>query len=204
MLTMFHSPQSRSTAITALLDEMGIADQIEIKVVSIPRMDGSGMRDTANPHPEGKVPALLHDGQLITERGGIILHLCGLFPESGMSPKPGTPEWGVFATWLTWYQGVLEPVMIHTVAGLSHPALANTFRGVSEATARLSNALAKGPWLMGDHYSAADLLVHSPFAFFKDALPEDPKIRDWVARCIARPKRLAAIERDLLLAPKAT
>ena len=203
MLTLFHSPESRSTAITALLDEMGIADKVATRIVTIPRADGTGARDPANPHPEGKVPALLHDGQIITERGAIIVHLTTLFPDSGMAPRVGTADWGVFASWLSWYQGVLEPVLILEAAGLSHPYLTGSLRGHSEAAARIRAALDKGPWLMGDSYSAADLLVHSPYAWFKDATPDDPLIRDWVARCIARPAVQAATDRDAALMAKA-
>ncbi len=195
MLTFFHSPRSRSSAIATLIDEMNIQDWVETRIVEIPRMDGSGRRDPANPHPEGKVPALVHDGHVITERGAI-LHLCGLFPDSGLSPKPGTPEWGAFASWLTWYQGVLEPVLIHAYAGLSHPALTATFRGPDEANARIRAALEKGPWLMGDTYTAADLLVHSPYAWFDNITPDDALFQDWVERCKARPARQRVLQAD--------
>jgi glutathione S-transferase len=187
MLTLFHSPQSRSSAILALIGEMGIADRIEVREVTIPRMDGSGGRDPANPHPEGKVPALVHDGAVITERAAIILHLTTLFPESGMAPAVGTPDWGVFAMWLAWYQGVLEPTFIMEAGGISHPWLAAAMRDHRTAVARLRAALDQGPWIMGARYSAADLLLHSPYVWFPDAAPEDPVIRDWIARCMARP-----------------
>ena len=135
MLTLFHSPHSRSSAIVALVEEMGIADRLELRLVTIPRADGTGRRDPANPHPEGKVPALVHDGRVITERGAIILHLCALFPETGMAPLPGTPDWGTFASWMAWYQGVLEPVLILQAAGVSHPYMTATIRGTAEAAA---------------------------------------------------------------------
>jgi glutathione S-transferase len=196
MLTLYHSPQSRSSAILTLIDEMHLEDWIDIRIVTIPRIDGSGGRDPANPHPEGKVPCLVHDGEVITERAAIILHLTMLFPDGGLAPLPGTAAWGRFATWMAWYQGVLEPVLILDAAGVSHPWLAAAIRGVPEATARLHAALERGPWLMGDTYSAADLLLHSPYAWFKDATPDDPLIRDWVARCMARPARARAMARD--------
>lgn len=196
MLTLFHSPNSRSTAIVTLIEEMGIADRVKIQLVTIPRADGTGARDPANPHPEGKVPALLHDGRLITERGAIIAHLCGLFPDSGLSPAPFTPDWGAFLGWLTWYQGVLEPVLIHGFAQVSHPVLYATFRDHPAAVARLRAALAQGPWLLGQNYSAADLLVHAPYAWFPETTPDDPLIRDWVARCMARPARQSVLSRE--------
>ena len=121
MLTLIHSPHSRSTAILTLIEEMGIQDRIDIREVTIPRLDGSGRRDPANPHPEGKVPALVHEGRVITERGAIMLHLTSLFPDSGLAPKVGTPDWGVLAMWMAWYQGVLEPTFIMEAAGFSHP-----------------------------------------------------------------------------------
>ena len=196
MLTLFHSPQSRSSAIVALIEEMSIQDWVEIREVTIPRMDGSGGRDPANPHPEGKVPALVHDGQVITERAAIILHLTSLFPDTGMAPKVGTPEWGVFAAWMAWYQGVLEPTFILEGAGLSHPWMTAAIRDHKTAVARLRAALDKGPWIMGDAYSAADLLCHAPYAWFAEAIPDDALIRDWIERCKARPASVKMREAD--------
>lgn len=196
MITLYHSPESRSSAILSLVEEMGIADRITLREVSIPRMDGSGGRDPANPHPEGKVPALDQDGTVITDRGAVILVLTTLFPDTGLSPAIGTPEWGAFVTWLTWYQGVVEPVVIFQGAGIEHPWLTATFRGPEEVAARLRAALAKGPWLLGEMFSAADILLHSPYAWFPEATPDDPLIKDWVERCKARPARQRVLARE--------
>lgn len=190
MLTFYHAPQSRSSAIAVLIEEMDIAHRIDMRLVSIGRMDGSGTRDPSNPHPEGKAPVLVDDGHVITERGAIMLYLTTLFPECGLAPAAGTPEWGSYVTWLTWYQGVMEPILIQNVAGLKHPALDLTFRGMPEVTARIAKALELGPWLLGETFSAADILVHSPFAFFEGSTPDVPVIQDWVERCKARPARL--------------
>ncbi len=203
MLTFYHAPQSRSSAVLTLIDEMEIGDWVETRIVTIPRMDGTGGRDATNPHPEGKVPCLVHDREVITERAAIMLHLTTLFPDSGLAPRPGTAAWGRFATWMAWYQGVLEPVLILDAAGQSQPWLTASICGVAEATARLHAALEKGPWLMGDSYSAADLLVHTPYAWFKDATPDDPLIQDWVARCITRPARARAMAQDAMLMARA-
>jgi glutathione S-transferase len=196
MLTLFHAPQSRSSRIVTLTDEMGITDRVKTRIVTIPRRDGSGGSDAANPHPEGKVPALLHDGTLITESPAVIQYMTGLFPDAGLAPKPGDPEYGEYLSWLHWYGSVMEPVMIFAAGGIDHPYLHVTFRGVPEVTARIERALAKGPWLLGDRFSAADLLVHSPYAWFGNMTPDVPVIRDWVARCQARPAVARTRERD--------
>lgn len=202
MLTLIHAPNSRSTRILALIDEMGIWDKIEIRRVDILYRDGSGHLDPANPHPEGKVPALIHDGTLITESGAIMLYLTALFPEAGLAPKPGTAQRGDYLTWLFWYQGIMEPVMMAEVMGIHHPGLYRNFRGMAEITARLHKALERGPWLCGA-YSAADLICASAFTFMPHLMPDDALIRDWVARYQARPALEKAKSYDAALIAQA-
>lgn len=196
MITLIHSPFSRSTRILSLIEEMGIADQIETKIVDIVRFDGTGRRDPANPHPDQKVPALIHNGELITESVAIMVYLTTLFPDTGLAPAPGTAEWGRFLAWMAWYAAMMEPALILSAAGLQHPYLTSTFRGPDQVTARLQDALSKGPWIMGEQFTAADILLHSPYAWFKDATPDNALIRDWVARCQARPALLRARSAD--------
>lgn len=186
MLTLFHAPQSRSTRILTLIEEMGIADRVKIEQVNIARADGTGAPDRANPHPDAKVPALLHDGTLITETGAVMLTLTDLFP-GPLAPAADDPKRGEFLTWLFWYGSVMEPVLILQGAGITHPWLTKTYRGMPEIVTRLHTALSKGPWLLGDRFTAADILIQSPFQWFKDAIPDDPLIRDWLARGAARP-----------------
>src|SRR5437773_9857024 len=109
MLKLFHAPQSRSSRIVWLLEELG-ADY-EIAYMNIPRMDGSGGSDPSNPHPYKKVPALIHDGALITESIAIILYLTDLHPEAKLGPRIGDPKRGPYLPWLAYYAGVVEPVV---------------------------------------------------------------------------------------------
>src|SRR5262245_48986629 len=128
MLTLYHAPRSRSTRIVWLLEELG-ADYA-LKIVDIPRQDGSGAADAANPHPDKKVPALDHDGALITESIAVILYLTDLFPQAKLAPAVGDPQRGEYLTWLAYYAGVIEPVVHFQFLGLGDdPQLRRTFRG---------------------------------------------------------------------------
>lgn len=80
MLTLFHGPKSRSGSTVWLLEELGVP--YETKVVDIRRADGSGARDSANPHPHSKVPCLQHDGLRVFETAAITLYLTDLFPDA--------------------------------------------------------------------------------------------------------------------------
>ncbi|WP_265502070.1 glutathione S-transferase family protein [Paracoccus beibuensis] len=194
MPTLYHSPNSRSSSIVALIDELG-AD-VDIVEVTIPRQDGSGGPDPRNPHPEKKVPYLVDGDDLIRERGAIAVYLSDMFPAAGMGPLPGTPGRGEYLSWLFYYQGVMEPVILLHWAQIEHPALQASLRDFAAVTARLSEALQSRAFLLGERYSAADLLCASPFIWFPDLTPDDQAIKDWVQRCRERPATVRIAESD--------
>ena len=205
MLKLIHAPRSRSSRILWLMHEMGITDKVDISPVGIRRFDGSGQRDPANPHPEGKVPMLFHDDAVVMESGAVMLYPNDLFPDSGLAPKPGTARRGAYMTWLFWYGSVMEPVLTLAAAGITHPYLTAGIRGVPEVNARLHSALEQGPWLLGDQFSAVDLLCASPYNWFREATPDDPLIESWVVRVMARPSiaQTSAYDTALLAAETA-
>ena len=196
MLTLYHSPHSRSSRVLWLLEELGGKAEIDVRTVTIPRVDGSGGRDSANPHPEGKVPLLVHDGVEIWETAAILTYLTDLYPEAGLGVPVGHPDRGRFLSWMSWYGSVMEPVLILAAAGIEHPYFTASLRGVPEVNARLSNALKDRPFLMGDTFTVADLICQSPYAWFREALPEFPDIQAWFERCQARPANQRAVARD--------
>ena len=195
MLTFYHAPNSRSTSIRQLILELGVADKVKAVEVTIPRQDGSGARDPKNPHPEGKVPYLTDGEDHVRERAAIILYLTDRFPEAGLGRPVGDAQRGRYLSWLIWYQGVLEPVTILNWAKLDHPAVKASLRDYDTALQRLDEVLGRQPYLLGDDFSAADLLCAGPFAWFGDQMPATPAIRDWVARCMDRPAVRETAER---------
>lgn len=195
MLKLYHAPKSRSGRVHWLLHELDAP--FEMCRMDIPRQDGSGARDARNPHPEGKVPALEHDGDLVTESAAIMLYLTDLFPDRRLGIANGEAGRAQYLTWLFWYGAVMEPVYIAEVLGVAdHPVAQASFRGRAEVADRLIAALETGPWLMGERFTAADILVCSPYTYFPDATPDHPAVRDWLDRCTARPAYHAAIEAD--------
>lgn len=196
MLTLHHAPFSRSTRVVQLIHALGAEDRVDIRLTQVLRRDGTGARDETNPHPEGKVPLLVHDGVAIRESDAIMIHLTTLFPEAGMAPVPGTPEHGAFLAWMAWYGNVMEPVIVTRMAGLSHPFLQTTYRDWDAVVAVLTSALSGRDWLLGERFSAADIMICSTFNWMADLVPEVPAIRDWVARCQAQPSHASAAAFD--------
>jgi len=195
MLTLYHAPQSRSSRILWLLEEASA--RYQVKITSIPRMDGSGGPDPENPHPDKKVPALVDDGVLITESAAICLYVADKFPSAKLAPAIGDRLRGPYLSWLAYYAGVVEPVVTIEFAQLAHqPVLERTFRGRPEMNARVLAALAAGPYLLGDQFSAADLLLGSLGHFARTMLPPGQLVDDYLARISDRPALARAQRRD--------
>lgn len=81
MLTLYHSPFSRSSRIVTLIEELDALDRVTIRDVTIRRvMPVTGSRDPANPHRESKVPLRVDEATMIRETTAIILSLTETFP----------------------------------------------------------------------------------------------------------------------------
>lgn len=183
MLILYHSPHSRSQRFVWLLEE--IAEPYDIATVNIRRRDGGGEADPANPHPDKRVPALVHDDELVTESAAIALYLSDSFPAK-VGPAVGEPGRGAFVTWLAYYAGVMEPVIGAKLRdpALTDPTMAAEYAGLER---RLHEALDPGPYLLGAHFSAADVLVASAFHFAREIMPKGAVFDAYLARIAARP-----------------
>lgn len=192
MLTLFHAPRSRSTRFLWLLEELG-ADY-EIKTVDIYRSFGNtGARDPANPHPHGQVPALMDDGVLITESAAIALYLTDKYPAAGIGPTVGDPLRGPYLSWLAYYAGVLEPSVVNLWKQRQDDEDKKTYQILDD---RLRTTLEKTPWLLGDAFSAADIMFVSLLQFARQMLPPHAIYDDWLARANARPALARALAKD--------
>lgn len=193
MLTLYHAPQSRSSRIIWLLEELGAGYEIrEVGIVRGP--DQTGSPDPANPHPAKQVPALRDGDVLITESVAIALYLIERFPDAGLAPPAGHPDRGPFLSWLVWYAAEMEPALFYVHAGeLDMPykskALANVQR-------RILDALAAGPYLTGERFSAVDIFVASALQFMRQMLPDDPRVDAYVERVTTRPALARAEAKD--------
>jgi glutathione S-transferase len=194
MLTLFHAPRSRSTRFLWLLEELGA--EYEVKIVDIFRATtGQGARDPANPHPHGQVPALLHDGALITESAAIALYLTDLYPDAGLGPVVGDPLRGPYLSWMAYYAGVYEPAVTNNFKGrtATDPLEKKQYEALDD---HLRTTLEASPWLLGDRFTAADLLFVSGLQFFRALLPDHAIYDDWLARANARPALARALAKD--------
>jgi glutathione S-transferase len=192
MLTLYHAPRSRSSRFIWLLEEIGAP--YEVVKVDIKRGDGSGAPDPRNPNPDKKVPTLVHDGVLVMESAAICAYLTDAFPEAGVGPRIGDRDRGPYLTWLAYYAGVLEPVLVARATGQEKdPAHQTAYEAMSR---RLETALSPGPFLLGERFSAADVLVASAFQWARQLMPAGAAFDAYLARIAERPALKRALAKD--------
>jgi glutathione S-transferase len=193
MITLYHAPQSRSSRMIWLLEEL--QTPYRIQPVSIFRpMANVGAPDALNPHPDKQVPAIEHQGVVVTESIAITTYLTDAFPAAGVGPVVGDPQRGPYLEWLAWYAAALEPaVFAHFGGELDQPMKR---RAYDAAVRRLETTLSQTPYLLGARFSAADVIVGSTLQWARQSMPESAVIDAYVARLGERPAQQRANERD--------
>jgi glutathione S-transferase len=196
MIRLYHAPRSRSFRTLWLLEEIGAS--FELEIVSIRRGDGSGARDPSNPHPHGKVPALMHNTTLIFETSAIALYLTDMFPQSGLGPKIGDTDRGAYLSWLAYYSGVFEPALTAKFLKIEHIYGTFGWAPFDEVLELLNKTLKAGPYLLGEKFSAADIIFGGsmPMLMLRGIVPETDALKAYAARVTSRPSFLRTQARD--------
>ena len=188
MLTLYHSPGSFSSRILWLLEEL--AADYTVEIVSYPNADGSNA-DPRNPHPHGYTPALSHDGQTVTETGAIALYLTDLFPDSPVSVPVGNPLRSQYLTWLFYQVGLTEPLVYMKSRKLLAQDEAMSFLN-AEMMKHIEATLAAGPYILGERFTAVDILYMSLFEHARLLLGESATIDAYLARADRSARRRAS------------
>jgi len=196
MITLYHSPQSRSASIVWLLEELDVP--YETKIVGFRRADGTGSKDPANPHPHGKVPAIKDGEELIFESSAIALFLTDKYQAKKMGPSAGEPKRGEYLSWLAYRSGVMEPALIARRFEIKHVYGAMGWAPADEVEEVLNKHLESRNYFLGDAFSAVDILLGGGLHFMLMAklVKETPALKAYTARVIDRPAYRKMMELD--------
>jgi len=202
-LKLYHASPSRSSIVRWMLEEIG--EPYDIELLSLAAGDQFKPAYLAI-NPMAKVPALMHDGAIITEAAAICTYLADAFPQAGLSVPIGDPRRGVYLKWLFFAPGCIEPAMIDRAAPRVEPARRGMlgYGDFDTVMNVVANGVAKGPYLMGEQFTAADVVLGSTLRWglmFK-LLPERPEFVAYVGRLGERPalQRATALDQELAAA----
>lgn len=199
-IVFYHSPNTRSGGTRTLLEEVGAP--YEMRVLN---MKAGEQRQPAYLaiNPMGKVPAIKHGDAVITEQVAIFLYLADLFPEKGLAPTIGDPLRGPYLRWMIYYAACFEPG-VTDFATKREPAPASMcpYGDYDTMIKTVYDQLEHGPYLLGDRFSAADVLWGGALNWmiqFK-LVPENAALKAYVDRANARPATIKVREADAALA----
>ena len=187
MITLYHSPQTRSASIVWLLEELGVVYQT--RIVDFRHADGTGARDASNPHPHGKVPALTDGDDTVFETSAIALFLTDKYPEKKLGPTVGQPKRGEYLSWLAYRPGVMEPAILSRRFEIKHVFGAMGWAPADEVEEVLNKHLESRRYFLGDDFSALDILLGGGLHFLMPAkmIKETPILKAYSARITDRP-----------------
>jgi glutathione S-transferase len=200
MITLFWCPQTRASRILWLLEEMN--EPFEVRLIDIRKPESRSDPDFTAASPMAKVPAIMDitpEGTVhVADSAAIALYLSERYPASGLAPAIGDLTRGKFLYWMTFTPGVIEPAMMERFTGMEVSRASSGWGNFDAMIEVLEAGLEKGPWLMGEQFSAADVLVGSSVYFMKmfGILPDSTILGDYGDRCAARPACVRALARD--------
>lgn len=204
MIKFYTNPMSRGQIARWMLEEVGAPyEQVLLDY-------GTGMKDASYlaVNPMGKVPAIIHDGRVVTECAAICAYLADAFPDANLAPPPA--ERADYYRWLLFAAGPVETAVTARALGLEVPADKAMMAGYGSFDATietLAGAVAGREFVAGGRFSAADVYVGSQIDWGLQfgSMPTRPEFEAYVAGLRARPAyvRAKAIDADLIAAMKA-
>jgi len=197
-MKLYWCPQTRSLRALWMMEEAG--RPYERVLVDI-RKGGQDTPEFRAINPMGKVPALTDGAARLAESAAICAYVAERCPEAGLAPALGDPARGRYLHWLFFAGGCIEPAYTQKFTGLTLPGGAvsagwGSFERVADV---LEAAVESGPWLLGERFSAADVMVGNDLYYglhLLKIIPPRPAFLAYTARCAERSawKRAQAIE----------
>ena len=155
-ITLYYAPQTRATGTRVLLEELGAPYDLHVL-----NMKAGEQRQPAYLaiNPLGKVPAIRHGEALVTEQVAIYIYLADLFPQAGLTPALDDVRRGPYLRWIAYYGSSFEPAVIDRFMKREPgPATQSPYSDYDSMLGVLESQLSKGPYLLGERMTAADIL----------------------------------------------
>ena len=187
-LVFYHNPMSRGRIVHWMLEEVGAP--YETKVVDLEKREHKSPAYLAV-NPMGKIPAIVHGDTVVTETAAICTYLADAFPRAGLAPAIGDHARGTYYRWLFFAAGCLEPALVDRMVARAPVEREQmlSYGNYASALGALEKALAPGPWILGDRFSAADVYVGAQIGWglYTKSLEPRPAFQSYLERCAQRP-----------------
>ena len=192
-ILFFTNPQSRGRIVHWLLEELGEPYQTEWIEY------GEQMKSAAylKVNPMGKVPAIRHNGAVVTETPAICTYLALQYPEKKLIPAKNDPQLAAFMRWMFFAAAPLE--MATTAKSLGWEVAPERrgmvgFGSYSDVLDALTLAVGQGPYICGERFTAVDVYLGSALIWGMQfgTIEKRPLFAEYTARLSNRPAAIRA------------
>ena len=194
MMKLYWSPRSRSFWALWLMEVTG---QPYERVLTDIAKGAQKTPEYRAINPMGKVPALQDGEASLAEVAAICAYVAERYPEARLAPPTGDPLRAKYLYWLFFGPGCVEPAMVQVATKLEMNPVAAGWGDAQRVYDVLDAALTKGPWILGENFSAADIVIGSGLNFavrlFK-IVPTRPSFDRYLDGCSARPAFQRAVK----------
>jgi glutathione S-transferase len=187
MMKLFWAPQTRSSRALWMLEEAGIP--YERVLVDI-RKGEQAQPSFRAVNPMMKVPALSDGAAMVAECAAICAYVAERVPEARLAPPLGDPARGRYLHWLFFSSGCMEAAFTQKFLKFELSSSMAGWGSFERVMDVLTEALEARPWILGEKFSAADVMLGSDLNFGINLLKvvePRPAFTAYVARCAARP-----------------
>jgi glutathione S-transferase len=154
-VALYYHPYSRAAGTLWALEEVG--QPYELKVVDIMKGEQKQPEFVAI-NPMGKLPTLVDGGLVVTESAAISLYLADRYAAGRLAPALDDPQRGTYLRWSFFAPSVIEPAVMAKGAGWDVKEVAAGWGNYASMMAATESAIAKGPYLLGEQFSMADVI----------------------------------------------
>lgn len=202
-LKLYHQPRTRSARVRWLLAELHLPH--DVQTVNVFAGEGRRPDYMKDVHPHGLVPALDDEGTVIIESAAICMYLADRYGKGELAPPVDAKARGVYYEWMVYVPATADPlceaVMFNTVFLPEEKRDARLVERskktwTQKVEPRFIRALGASPYVLGEKFSAADVLVGSSLGWARMAgmLSDDPVLAAYLERMTTRPGFLAGFE----------
>ena len=205
-LVFYTNPMSRGRIICWMLEEVG--QPYETRVLDWETGEAKAA-DYLAVNPMGKVPAIVHDGVIVTECAAICAYLADAFPQAGLAPPVNSRLRGPYYRWLFFGAGPIEQAVAAKMVNLEPTIEQRSSLGfgcMEDVLGAIEGAVKDRTYLVGDGFTAADLYLASHLSWGMNfgTIEKRPAFETYVEPHLQRPAALRADEIDnALLAAQA-
>jgi glutathione S-transferase len=198
-IVLYHHPRSRAATVVWMLEALGLDYRLEHVDLSSGANRRPGFLAI---NPMGKVPVLVDGDVVLAESAAIGLYLADRYSSGELAPALDDPARGAYLRWILYAPSVVEPACMAQAAGWEYgPGQAGWGR-FDDVVATLEGAVAPGPWLLGDRFTMADVVLGSTLRWMLmfGMMPKNAALVAYVERLDAQSSWARATEVNLAAA----